>query len=30
MYLVLWISMMQAGGTPDFNVNVVRGLLQDP
>ena len=23
MYLVLWISMMQAGGTPDFNVNVV-------
>ena len=24
MYLVLWISMMQAGGTPDFNVNVVR------
>jgi 8-hydroxy-5-deazaflavin:NADPH oxidoreductase len=24
MYLVLWIEMMQAGGTPDFNVNVVR------
>jgi 8-hydroxy-5-deazaflavin:NADPH oxidoreductase len=24
MYLVLWIEMMQAGGTPDFNVHVVR------
>ena len=24
MYLVLWIEMMQAGGTSDFNVNVVR------
>jgi predicted dinucleotide-binding enzyme len=24
MYLVLWIEMMQAGATPDFNVNVVR------
>ena len=24
MYLVLWVEMMQAGGTPDFNVNVVR------
>jgi predicted dinucleotide-binding enzyme len=24
MYLVLWIELMQAGGAPDFNVNVVR------
>ncbi len=24
MYLVLWIELMQAGGTPDFNVNFVR------
>jgi hypothetical protein len=24
MYLVLWIELMQSGGTPDLNVNVVR------
>jgi 8-hydroxy-5-deazaflavin:NADPH oxidoreductase len=24
MYLVLWIELMQAGDTPDFNVNVAR------